>query len=89
MRHLTFLCALQEIAANCDLEKMTVDCHFIIWIITTIPDPDIHWKLLAKPDIDLKTAIVTCQQEEAGKKADVMVSGTHGTNLKSVAKKAP
>ena len=84
----SFLCALQEIAVNCDLEKTTVDHHFIIRILTGIPDPDIRWKLLAKPDLDLKSAIVSCRQEAAGKKADMMVSGTHRTHLKSVAKKA-
>ena len=69
---------------------MMVDRDFMIRIIINgIPDSDIHRKLHIKPDLDLKTAIVTCRQEEAGKKADVMVSRTLGTNLKSVTKTAP
>ena len=68
---------------------MSIDHRLVIRIITGIPNPDIRRKLLAKPDLDLKTVIITCRQEEAGEKADVMVSGTHRTNLKSVAKTAP
>ena len=60
----SLLCVLREIAANCDLDKMTVDRHFVIRIITRIPDPNIHWKLIAKPDLDHKTENVTCRQED-------------------------
>ena len=42
----SFLCALHKIAANCDLDKMMVDRHFMIRIINGIPGPDICRKLL-------------------------------------------